>query len=104
MPTYDYKCGDCEDEREYQGIASDNQPNCAACGSNNVKRLPSGFNFGSGVKARPASNDEVLDHTGKGPVVGTSIEMGTLTHKKTREEVPYIHLSKIRGDPTNSMN
>ena len=41
MPTYEYKCDNCEDTFEYyQAMSSDKLTSCTKCNTSGLRRLP----------------------------------------------------------------
>jgi putative FmdB family regulatory protein len=45
MPIFDYTCDDCKKDYEIMVRKNDDRAECTACGSSNVKRVYSTFDF-----------------------------------------------------------
>jgi putative FmdB family regulatory protein len=51
MPLYDYKCSDCNKEFEVLVKNSNEKVDCTECGSSNIKRVYSSFDFNLNKKS-----------------------------------------------------
>jgi len=45
MPIYNYRCSDCEEDYEVLAKDDDSIKECIKCGSKNIKRVYSSFDF-----------------------------------------------------------
>ncbi len=69
MPTYDYKCTQCDcDFEKLTSMATKDEATCPKCGSSQVKRLLSAFNIGTGKGGHANSEPAIcgLGSTGGG--------------------------------------
>jgi putative FmdB family regulatory protein len=54
MPIYNYNCEDCNKEFEVLVKSCDDKTECSSCGSKNVKKVYSSFDFSMKGNSAPA--------------------------------------------------
>jgi putative FmdB family regulatory protein len=54
MPIYNYNCEDCNKDSEVLVKSCDDKAECTSCGSKNVKRVYSSFDFSMKSSTAPA--------------------------------------------------